>query len=297
MRGVLLAGGTGSRMWPVTRVVSKQLVPVYDKPMIFYPLCTLVRAGVREILIITRPDERDLFGRLLGDGSQWGLDLRYADQERPQGIAHALLVAADFLVGGSALLLLGDNIIHSVDLDRHLAAADQIDGGLVFGVPVADPRPYGVLDVDERGVVRDIVEKPLDPPSHYAVPGVYGYGQDVVEVVAGLTRSPRGELEITDVNREYLRQGRLRVRLLQRGTAWLDTGRFDDLMAAAEYVRVVQERDGVKVGCIEEAAWRAGLLDDAAVRQLAIPLRASGYGDYLLRLLDGPRPARSAVLG
>lgn len=296
MRGVLLAGGTGSRMWPVTRAVSKQLMPVYDKPMIFYPLSTLVAAGVREILIITRPDEQSQFRRLLGDGHQWGLDLRYAVQERPEGIAHALLLAAEFLAGGPAVLVLGDNIIHSAELDRQLAELTDVDGGLVFGLPVADPRPYGVLDFDECGAVRDIVEKPLVPPSRYAVPGLYVYSSDVVSVAAELTPSPRGELEITDVNRAYLRQGRLQVRLLGRRTAWLDTGRFGDLMKAAEYVRVIEERHGVKVGCVEEAAWRAGLLDDAAMRRLAVPLRASGYGDYLLRLLDGERPARPAAV-
>jgi glucose-1-phosphate thymidylyltransferase len=286
MRGVLLAGGTGSRLWPVTQAVSKQLMPVYDKPMIFYPISTLISAGIRDILIITRPDEQASFRRLLGDGRQWGLRLEYAVQERAEGIAQAFLIAREFLAGEPVALVLGDNLFHGADLDDQLSRLPRIEGALIFGTPVADPRPFAVLDLDQHGEVRDIQEKPALPMSGYAVPGLYFYDAEVVEIAAGLRPSARGELEITDVNREYLRRGRLRVRLLARTTAWLDTGRFSDLATAAEYVRVVEQRQGVKVGCVEEAAWRAGLIDDAAVRRLAQPLLASGYGDYLLRLVD-----------
>lgn len=290
MRGVLLAGGTGSRLWPITQAVSKQLMPVFDKPMVYYPLSTLVMAGISDILVITTPDDRPQFRRLLGDGSQWGLRLEYAVQPRPEGIAQAFVIAADFLADGPAALILGDNIFHGAGLGRQLRRHSGLTGGLVFAYPVANPQDYGVVEFDAEGVVRRIEEKPAHPKSRYAVPGLYFYDAEVVKIAAGLQPSARGELEITAVNEAYLRRGRLRVEVLDRGTAWLDTGTFGSLVAAAEYVRVIEERQGFKIGCVEEAAWRAGLIGDGALRELAEPLRRSGYGEYLLRLLDWDEP-------
>lgn len=294
MRGVLLAGGTGSRLWPITQAVSKQLMPVFDKPMIYYPLTTLVMAGVTDILVITTPDDQRQFQRLLSDGGQWGLRIEYAAQPRPEGIAQAFLIAEEFLAGGPAALILGDNIFHGVGLGRQLRLHSQLDGGLVFAYPVANPTDYGVVEFGPDGLVHSIEEKPARPKSRYAVPGLYFYDAEVVKIAAGLRPSARGELEITAVNEEYLRRGRLRVQVLDRGTAWLDTGTFGSLVAAAEYVRVIEERQGFKIGCVEEAAWRAGRIDDAALRALATPLRRSGYGDYLLRLLDWAGPEAAA---
>jgi glucose-1-phosphate thymidylyltransferase len=292
---VLLAGGTGSRLWPVTRAVSKQLMPVFDKPMVYYPLSTLITAGIREIMVVTTPEDQPQFRRLLGDGSRWGMRLEYAVQPRPEGIAQAFVIAADFLADGPAALILGDNIFHGVGLDQRLRRHTDPDGGVVFAYPVANPHEYGVVDFDPDGRVRSIEEKPAAPKSRYAVPGLYFYDAEVVKIAAGLTPSARGELEVTAVNEAYLRRGRLRVEALDRGTAWLDTGTFGALVAAAEYVRVIEERQGFKIGCVEEAAWRAGLIDDGALRELAGPLRRSGYGDYLLRLLDWPAPAPVAA--
>jgi glucose-1-phosphate thymidylyltransferase len=286
MRGILLAGGTGSRLWPITRAVSKQLMPVFDKPMVYYPLSTLIMAGVTEILVITTPEDQPQFRRLLQDGSQWGIRLEYAVQPRPEGIAQAFVIGTDFLAGGPAALVLGDNIFHGTGLGRQLRQSAGLDGGVVFAYPVARPQEYGVVEFGDGGQVRSIEEKPAHPKSRYAVPGLYFYDADVVKIAAGLRPSARGELEITAVNDAYLRQGRLRVTVLDRGTAWLDTGTFGSLVAASEYVRVVEERQGFKIGCVEEAAWRAGLIGDAALRELAEPLRRSGYGDYLLRLLE-----------
>jgi glucose-1-phosphate thymidylyltransferase len=283
---VLLAGGTGSRLWPITQAVSKQLMPVFDKPMVFYPLSTLIMAGITDILVITTPEDQSQFRRLLRDGSQWGVRLEYAVQPRPEGIAQAFVIAADFLADGPAALILGDNIFHGVGLGRQLRQHNDLDGGLVFAYPVANPQEYGVVEFDVDGTVRSIAEKPTIPKSRYAVPGLYFYDSEVVKIAAGLRPSARGELEITAVNEAYLRRGKLRVEVLDRGTAWLDTGTFGSLVAAAEYVRVIEERQGFKIGCVEEAAWRAGLLDDEALRELARPLRRSGYGDYLLRLLE-----------
>lgn len=283
---MLLAGGTGSRLWPITKAVSKQLMPVFDKPMVYYPLSTLIMAGITEIMVITTPEDQPQFRRLLGDGSQWGIRLEYAVQPRPEGIAQAFLIAADFLDGDSVALILGDNIFHGAGLGSRLRAHTSLDGGLVFAYPVANPQDYGVVEFDADGRVRSIEEKPREPKSRYAIPGLYFYDADVVTIAAGLRPSARGELEITAVNEEYLRQGRLRVEVLDRGTAWLDTGTFDSLVAAAEYVRVIEERQGFKIGCVEEAAWRAGLISDQALRELAEPLRKSGYGDYLLQLLE-----------
>ncbi|MDR7326335.1 glucose-1-phosphate thymidylyltransferase [Catenuloplanes niger] len=269
--------------------MSKQLMPVFDKPMIYYPLTTLVTAGVREVLIITTPDDQPQFRRLLGDGTQWGLSLTYAEQPRPEGIAQAFLIGEEFLAGDDVALILGDNIFHGGDLPTRLKENAAHAGGRVFAYPVADPTAYGVVEFDESGKVISIEEKPDKPKSRYAVPGLYFYDADVVRIAKGLRPSARGELEITGINDAYLRRGDLTVTVLDRGTAWLDTGTFADLVHAAEYVRVIEARQGFKIGCIEEAAWRAGRIDDDQLRALAAPLRRSGYGEYLLRLLDWER--------
>ena len=286
MRGILLAGGTGSRLWPITRAVSKQLMPVFDKPMIYYPLSTLVMAGIRDILIITTPDDQVQFQRLLGDGAQFGLRLAYASQPRPEGIAQAFLIGADFIGDGSVALILGDNIFHGVGLGERLRRHTDVRGGRVFAYQVANPEAYGVVEFDAGGRVLSIEEKPDKPRSRYVVPGLYFYDNRVVEITRGLHPSARGELEITAVNEAYLHRGELAVTVLDRGTAWLDTGTFDSLVQAAEFVRVIEQRQGLKIGCVEEAAWRAGFIDDAALRTLAEPLTKSGYGDYLLNLLE-----------
>lgn len=290
MRGIVLAGGTGSRLWPITKAVSKQLMPVFDKPMIYYPLSTLMMAGISEILIITTPEDRPQFERLLGDGSQVGLTLSCATQEKPEGIAQAFLIGADFIGDDAVALILGDNIFYGTGLGRQLSANTEIKGGRVFAYQVSNPQEYGVVDFDDHGKVISIEEKPEKPRSRYAVPGLYFYDNRVVDIARGLKPSARGELEITEVNNAYLSTDELHVTVLERGTAWLDTGTFTSLVQAAEFVRVIEERQNRKVGCIEEVAWRTGLIDDARLRELAEPLVKSGYGNYLLNLLDEEVP-------
>ena len=289
MKGIVLSGGSGTRLYPMTRAANKQLLPVYDKPMVYYPLTTLVSAGIREILIITTPEDQPHFRRLLGDGSRFGLALSYAEQPKPDGIAQAFRIGADFIGDQPVALILGDNIFHGVGLGRQLARFRELAGGRIFAYPVADPERYGVVEFDDTGKVLSIEEKPDRPKSTYVVPGLYFYDADVVRIAEKLEPSERGELEITAVNEEYLRQGRLDVTVLDRGTAWLDTGTFQSMVQASEYVRVIEERQGLKIGCIEEAAWRLGFISDAELRELAGPLMKSGYGEYLVRLLDTGR--------
>jgi glucose-1-phosphate thymidylyltransferase len=285
MRGIILAGGSGTRLWPITRGISKQLMPIYDKPMVYYPLSTLMMAGIREILIITTPEYNEQFKALFGDGSQYGLRLEYAVQESPDGLAQAFIIGEEFIGDDSVALVLGDNIFHGAGLGSSLQAHGEIDGGLIFAYHVSNPTAYGVVEFDENMVARSIEEKPAQPKSNYAVPGLYFYDNDVIEIAKNIEPSPRGELEISTVNERYLDAGKLQVQVLDRGVAWLDTGTFESMMQAGEYVRVIESRQGLKIGCIEEIAWRAGWIDDAGLADLATPLLKSGYGEYLQRLL------------
>ncbi|MCU1515409.1 MAG: rfbA [Pseudarthrobacter sp.] len=286
MRGIILAGGTGSRLHPITLGISKQLVPVYDKPMIYYPLSTLILAGIRDILIITTPHDADQFQRLLGDGSQFGVNLTYVQQPSPDGLAQAFVLGADHIGTDTVALVLGDNIFYGPGMGTQLRKHANIDGGAVFGYWVKDPSAYGVVEFDDDGKALSLEEKPQKPRSHYAVPGLYFYDNDVIEIARTLKPSPRGELEITDVNKTYLRQGRLQVEILPRGTAWLDTGTFNDLSDASNFIRTVENRQGQKIGAPEEIAWRLGFLSDDELKERAAPLAKSGYGAYLLGLLE-----------
>ena len=285
MKGIILAGGTGSRLHPITQGISKQLTPVYDKPMIYYPLSTLMLAGIRDILIITTPADQEQFQRLLGDGSRFGINLEYKVQPSPDGLAQAFILGADFIGNDPVALVLGDNIFYGPGLGTQLATYEQKDGATVFAYRVADPRAYGVVEFDENFNALSIEEKPENPKSDYAIPGLYFYDSKVVEYARQIKPSPRGELEITDINRVYLEQGKLKVEVLPRGTAWLDTGTFDSLADATNFIRTVQSRQGLSVGCPEEIAWRHGWLSDEQLRDIATPLVKSGYGSYLLGLL------------
>ncbi len=284
MKGIVLAGGAGTRLHPLTLAVSKQMMPVYDKPMIYYPLSVLMLAGIREVLVISTPQDLPHFRRLLGDGAALGMRIAYAEQPRPEGLAQAFTIGADFIGGDKVSLILGDNIYYGEGLTRLLQECTDPDGGIIFAYHVNDPERYGVVDFDADGRAVSIEEKPARPLSSFAVPGLYFYDNSVVEIAQNLKPSARGELEITDVNRRYLEGGRLMVRVLNRGTAWLDTGTFESLMQAGQFVQIIEQRQGLKIGCIEEVAFRMGWISAAQLEQLAQPLRKSGYGEYLLRV-------------
>jgi len=287
MKGIILAGGSGTRLHPLTLAVSKQLMPVYDKPMIYYPLSTLMAAGIREILIISTPHDLPSFRKLLGDGANLGCRFTYAEQPLPNGLAQAFVIGRDFVGSDGVALILGDNIFHGSGLGTRLMEHRSVDGGLVFAYRVSDPERYGVVEFDAANKVISIEEKPAKPKSNFAVPGLYFYDNSVLDIARDLKPSARGEYEITDVNREYLRQGRLKVNVLDRGTAWLDTGTFTSLMQAGQYVQVIEERQGRRIGCIEEVAFRRGFITAEQLKSIGEPLRKSGYGEYLIQVAEG----------
>lgn len=285
MKGIILAGGSGTRLYPITYAISKQIMPIYDKPMIYYPLSVLMMAGINEVLVISTPQDMPQFKRLLGDGAQLGCKFQYAIQEKPNGLAQAFVIGDEFIGNDTVALILGDNIFYGSGLGTFLEHNTQPEGGIIFAYHVSDPHRYGVVEFDEKNTVISIEEKPIDPKSNFAVPGLYFYDNAVVEIAKNLQPGSRGEYEITDVNKEYLRRGKLKVAILDRGTAWLDTGTFDSLMAASQFVQVVENRQGLKIGCIEEVAWRKKYIDDNQLQLLAEPLLKSGYGNYLMELM------------
>jgi glucose-1-phosphate thymidylyltransferase len=286
MKGIILAGGSGTRLYPITLATSKQLTPVYDKPMIYYPLSTLISAGIHEILIISTPKDTPRFQELLGDGSQIGCHFEYKIQESPRGLADAYIVGADFIGGDKVAMILGDNIFYGSQMDEQLKNYVDIDGGVIFGYRVSDPERYGIVEFDNNKNVVSIEEKPAQPKSNYAIPGLYFFDSEVIEIAKAVQPSARGEIEITEIHNAYLRKGNLKVALLDRGTAWLDTGTFESMHQASEFVKVIEDRQGLKIGCIEEAAFRQGFINADQLRALAEPLQKSGYGQYLLGLIN-----------
>jgi glucose-1-phosphate thymidylyltransferase len=285
MKGIILAGGSGTRLYPITKGISKQIMPIYDKPMIYYPLSTLMQAGIRDILVITTPNDQSQFQRLLGDGSEIGINLQYAVQPKPEGLAQAFIIGEEFIGTDKVALILGDNIFYGEEFGQSLKACDNPDGGIVFAYQVSDPERYGVVEFDQQMKAVSVEEKPAQPKSNFAVVGLYFYDNEVVNIAKNIQPSGRGELEITTVNEEYLKRGKLKVQTMERGSAWLDTGTFESMNDATEYIRVVEKRTGIKIGCIEEVAYRDGFIDAEQLRKLAEPLQKSGYGQYLLSLV------------
>jgi glucose-1-phosphate thymidylyltransferase len=286
MKGIILAGGSGTRLYPITKGISKQLMPIYDKPMIYYPLSTLMMSGIREILIITTPDDQDQFKRLLGDGSELGINLQYAVQPKPEGLAQAFIIGEEFIGNDKVALVLGDNIFYGESFDQNLQRCSDPDGGIIFAYQVSDPERYGVVAFDDNNQVISVIEKPEFPQSNFAITGLYFYDNEVVEIAKNIEPSHRGELEITTVNEVYLQRGNLSVQTMDRGSAWLDTGTFESMNDASEYIRVIEKRTGIKIGCIEEIAYRQGFIDKQQLHSIAEPLKKSGYGNYLLSLTN-----------